>query len=255
MTDDTTTGRVLRPPAAWDNPAWVQSLMYHPNRPDLLESVRLKGEMAPEDPPFPSMEEAYYREQYTALRAGWTAGAVLALLYALSRAGWELPGKRKPSRRLAIACIARFGEESGNTLDEEALERAPISMRIAVETLQMYTSRGKVRKCFEKYAGVAHLWAAVRLHQYGLMQDAVAYDGARLAGLFTTRAGFRVLLATARPVQEFARSYRDPNKGEPIDFGPSPWWVPDGLQLRPAWHSVAPRELLLKFIRDYSTKD
>jgi hypothetical protein len=54
--------------------------MLHPDEPRVLESVRLKGDVGPEIPPFESMEEDYYRKNYTALRAGWTAGAVLATL-------------------------------------------------------------------------------------------------------------------------------------------------------------------------------
>ena len=81
-----------------------------------------------------------------------------------------------------------------------------------------------------------------------------------LPDMTTTPEGQRVLLGAARPVQDFARSYRDPTKGEPIDFGPTPWWVPDGLHLAPIWsaanppHLVEPRERLSKAIRDYYDK-
>jgi hypothetical protein len=154
---------------------------------------------------------------------------------------------------VAIACIATIGKkEAGATLDEKALEKQPINERIAAVALRMHTSPRKVKECFHKSCSVAHLWAAVVLHAHGYMQDRVAYRGARLHDLFTTHAGLPVLLATARPVQDFARSYRDPTKGKPIDFGPAPWWVPpDGLHLAPDWSLVEPRDLVLKVMRDY----
>jgi hypothetical protein len=93
----------------------------------------------------------------------------------------------------------------------------------------MYTGPGKVKQCWKSHRSVAHLWAAVVLHAQGFIPHSVPY----LPDLMTTRDGQRVLFATARPVQTFAKEYRDPTTGRPVDFA-HPWWVPDGLHLPPA---------------------
>jgi hypothetical protein len=110
----------------------------------------------------------------------------------------------------------------------------------------MYTALGKIKQCWKSHRSVAHLWAAVVLHAQGFMPHSVPH----LPDLMTTRDGQRMLLATARPVQAFARGYRDPATARPVDFGPSPWWVPDGLYLPPAWKTVEPRPWLLQTVRN-----
>jgi hypothetical protein len=120
----------------------------------------------------------------------------------------------------------------------------------------MYSALGKVKQCWKSHRSVAHLWAAVVLHAQGMMPRQVDY----LPDLMSKPEWQQVLLAAARPVQDFARGYGDPRlkprgkKPEPL-LGPSPWWVPDGLHLAPVWsaanpaHSVEPRDWLVRALR------
>jgi hypothetical protein len=223
--------------------------MLHPGNVGLLERARLKGDVAPEVPPFESMADAWHRDNFAALRDGYTAGEVLCLLYALSRAGWKLPPGKVASLRLAIACVAVGAKAAGGP-------QLPLRPDSPTDVPGMYTAPSKVKKCWKSHRSVAHLWAAVVLHAQGMMPRQVDY----LPDLMSKPEWQQVLLAAARPVQDFARGYGDPRlkprgkKAEPL-LGPSPWWVPDGLHLAPVWsaanpaHSVEPRDWLLRAFR------
>jgi hypothetical protein len=232
-----------RPQPAWDTPAWVRVLLFHPDNFDLLERTRVAGhDLAPAVPREPGFEryaalivDTWNRDNREALRDGYTAGAVLTLLYALTRAGWTLPRGRVPSLRMAIACVAAGGEV--------ASPRGPDDL---VPTL--HAGHTKVTACWKKRLHVAHLWAALTLYCQGFMGSCGIADP---HDLLIAHEGVQALLATARDVQQFARSYSDLRTGKPLKFDPSPWWVPDGPHRPPVWPRSIPAHWLITGVRDY----
>jgi hypothetical protein len=103
------SGGTARPPAAWNEPAWVFALMMHPDSPDTLEYVRVKGRAAEFALPLDSLWQQYRKTCHGEMLTGLTAGTVLASLYALEMAGWRLPRGRVPSLRLAYHLAAEHG--------------------------------------------------------------------------------------------------------------------------------------------------
>jgi hypothetical protein len=248
MIEDTTGAP--RPQPAWHNRAWVLALMYHPDNAQILERVRVTGRDYVPDAPLPGMVEAWHAGNLEALLYSYTAGAVLAVLYALTRAGWTLPRKRVASVRFAIACVVTGGKAASTRDTDDPVWARGIPFRCAVPLL--HTGRTKVRECWKKRCHVAHLWSALILYCQGFMGTRGV---AEPLDLLSTDEGLRALLATARDVQQFARNYRDPAKGKPIDFGPMHWWVPDGLHRSPVWPPSIPAHWITACARNYGIED
>ena len=105
------------------------------------------------------LDETWRADNFTAVRDGYTAGVVLALLYGFARGGCTLPrDPRGPPRvvslTLAYRCAAAWGVKHREVREQ----------RTRTDPCRTHTTESQVEDCFQRYRSVAHLWAAVFLH-------------------------------------------------------------------------------------------
>jgi hypothetical protein len=132
-------------------------------------------------------------------------------------------GKREVRRAAGEKLDALHGTDTLPTI---------VSRTARGESFPRFPKRSTIEACWGRMRPVAHLWAAYALHRWGLMRR---YTVPWLQ-VVSTDVGVRRLLATARTVQEFARTWRAPGSDVPADLlgpAPAPYLVPDGLMLRP----------------------
>jgi hypothetical protein len=250
MSED--SGGAPRPRAAWRHHAWVAGLMHFPDDSAQLENIATGGNF-----PFTPGTEFHLSWRASLAKAnyaGYIAGAVLAMLYALERAGWDLPREPKPSLTVAIHCAAAAGMEidrARTTPEGRAWADREKARGAAVDRWPRLTTLGG---CWRRMQSVAHLWAVPALHRWGLMGSHTA----DWRSMYSSDAGARVLLATAHSVQLFAQGWRDPMHGTGGLLGPDPWLVPlDTPLLPPIWPEHPPcwpgcrREWLVEALESY----
>jgi hypothetical protein len=253
-------GSPLRLPA-WEKPTWVLGVMLLPNDPVQLAHIAAGGEL-----PFTRGSDSHLDWLEGCGRAsmrGHVSGFVLAMLYALDRAGWALPPEPKPSLSVAFRIAAAAGADMNRDLETpEGRERVrqaatlklvqtfgrelpPLTNALTGAATGTKFPRFPKRTTVETFwhqmrsgRSVAHLWGAYAMHRLGLMGRRTYYP---LRDLFATDQGMRVLLATAVGVQAFARAWRTPDTEEqPSLLGSDPWLVRGELPLMPVWPDAPP---------------
>jgi hypothetical protein len=229
--------------------------MIMPNDPVQLVHVAAGG-----SPPFTRGGDFHLSWLETLGKAGFAghvAGSVLALLYALERAGWPRPPDPAPSLSVSIHCAAAAGMDMNRTLatpDGKAEVQRAATLKLATlygrespPGIVSRAARGKpprfpgkstVDACWRRMRSVAHLWAAYALYKWELMGS---HGGIHWLDVVRTDEGVRALLATARAVQLFAQGWCAPGTEAPAELlGPSPWLVPEGFHRAPVWPRAIP---------------
>ena len=190
------------PQAAWDNPAWVLTVMHFPNEPVLLDHVSSGSETMPGD-------AAWHRRRLEAAQRGSTAGDVLAMLYAMDQPQWQLT--TEPSISKAVAIVEKMHQQSDHW------------RRVPKGKTEIYAR-------IVAYRRVWHLWAAWRLIRDEPDRPKVAAFSDELPDL----------LAMGRTVQDWARVWR-PKRVDRLTalasalLDTDAYLVPPGVQLQPRW--------------------
>ena len=177
-----------------------------------------------------TQESAFHEVVAKRARDAFIAGSVLTTLYGM----YSFPNYfDEPSLKKAIFVAGKFAEAN------KYRDGSKISQ-----------GKTAIRKCFDDFRGVAHLWAALQLHREFPKREQVEILGSLEA--------IDDFLGIARTLQEFGCSFIPKRTSNPTPFrAPDPildsakiWKVPSSITpLPPPW--TAPPEWILEARRSY----